>query len=127
MLDGCDQLQLTVPAWESLLLRARLPQESDEYLDKEGPMPVMPDSRRRFHRKYLRTPAVLLYQDQFYAAYLSDVSRSGVGLYSPVQVLPVSDVQLWVTDGRILKLRTKNCVRLDECCYRCGAEFREAN
>ncbi|MCO6043512.1 PilZ domain-containing protein [Aeoliella sp. ICT_H6.2] len=127
MLGGCDQVQLTVPAWEALPDRARLPEVPAAYLDKEGPMPVMPESRRNYHRLYLRTPAVLLYHDQFYAAYLSDLSRSGVGLFSPVQLLPVSDIQIWMADGQSLKLRTKNCVRLESCCYRCGAEFHQGD
>lgn len=123
MLGGGDQLQLTVPAWDSISARARLPQGVEEYHDKQGPMPVMPDSRRNFHRIYLRTPAVLLYHGQFLAGYLSDVSRSGVGLYSPVQLLPVSDIQVWLADGQTLRLRTKNCLRIEERCYRCGAEY----
>lgn len=123
MLDSGTQLPLKAPAWQSLPVRARLPEMPTEYLDKEGPMPVMPDSRRGYHRQYMRTPAVLFYREQFYAAYVADLSRSGVGLYSPVQLFPVSDILLWVVDGSRLQLRTKNCVRLDECCYRSGAEF----
>lgn len=127
MLGSCNQEQLTVPAWDSLPDRAQLPHQPDEYLAKEGPMPVKPDSRRRFHRMYLRSPAVMLYHDRFYAVYLSDVSRTGAGLYAPMQLLPASNVQLWLADGRCLQLRIKNCVRLEDRCYRCGAEFQQGD
>ncbi|WP_425397594.1 PilZ domain-containing protein [Aeoliella sp.] len=123
MLGSCGQEQLTVPAWESIADRARLPLLADEYLDKQGPMPVKPDSRRGYHRMYLRSHAVMLYGDRFYAAYLSDVSRTGAGFYSPVQLLPASRIQLWLADGRHVCVTVKNCVRLEDQCYRCGAEY----
>jgi hypothetical protein len=123
MLGICDQEQLAPPEWDSIEQRARLPVSVEDFLDKQGPMPVSPDSRRRYHRMYMRIRAVLRYHETFYAVYMSDISRSGIGFFSPVQLLPCAVIDIWLPDGRQLRLKTKNCVRLEETCYRCGALF----
>ncbi|MCO6043514.1 PilZ domain-containing protein [Aeoliella sp. ICT_H6.2] len=123
MLDISSQEQLNVPNWGSLPDKVQLPQRLVDFLEKEGPMPVKPDSRRGYHRMYLRSRAVMLYHDRFYAVYLSDVSRTGAGFYTPVQVLPASSVQLWMEDGQCFRVRARNCTRMGDRCYRCGGVF----
>lgn len=125
MLDIADQNDL-VPAWHEVDSRAALPVAPQEFLAKEGPTPVLPMSRRSFHRMHFRTTAVLRYQDEFHAGYLVDLSRSGVGLISPVQLLPAAELELWLPDGRHLNLRAIRCVRVAAHCYHCGAEFAKS-
>jgi hypothetical protein len=122
VLDSCDRIEI-VPAWGEILSQAVLPVSEAEFFSKQGPTPLMPDSRRGFHRMYLRTSVVLQYENQFHAAYLLDISRSGVGLISPVQLLPSAPIELWLPDGRHMELQTKRCVRCAERCYQCGGEF----
>lgn len=123
MLDLNDECQITPPAWSDIELRAQVPGAINEFLGKQGPMPVAPNSRRGYHRMYMRTPAVMRYQGDFYAIYMSDLSRSGAGLVSPVQLLPCAIIEVWLAEGRMLRVTTKNCLRLDENCYRCGVIF----
>ncbi len=123
MLDLSDQCQVTPPAWSEIEYRARVPGAVDEFLNKQGPMPVAPESRRGYHRMYMRTSAVLRYQGEFYAIYMCDLSRTGAGLLSPVQLLPCKLVEVWFADDRMLRVTTKNCLRIDENCYRCGVLF----
>ncbi len=123
MLGVCDQDQLELPEWTTLKQRARLPVSLPDFLAKAGPLPMLPDTRRGFRRMYLRIQAVLSYHEQLYAVYVSDVSRTGAGFFSPVQLLPSTPIKIWLPDGRQLDLVSKYCVRLEPCCYRCGAKF----
>lgn len=122
MLDICDRSQVA-PVWSEISSRAVLPKSEGEFFGKKGPTPLMPDTRRRFHRMYLRLEAVLRYENQYHAVYLVDLSRSGVGIVSPVQLFPRAPLELGLPDGRDLVLETKWCVRLGANCYHAGGEF----
>lgn len=124
MLGVSDQVELTPPEWASLAVRANLPTTDEEFFGRQGPTPVNPDTRRRFHRMFLRTQAVLKYRGDYLAAYLTDLSRAGVGLVSPVQLLPCETIELWLQDGRHLTVYTARCIRVDTACYNCGGVFK---
>lgn len=123
MLGVGNQQGLVIPQWDDLALRARLPSDAADFSCKSGPLPIMPGSRRGYHRVYLRNRAILSYSGSYYGVYTLDVSRTGVGLCSPIQLLPCAEVTLWLSDGRELRLGTKVCIRLEEYCYRCGVLF----
>jgi len=124
MLGVCDQVELAPPEWETIALQAELPATAAEFFSRQGATPIMPDTQRGYHRMFLRTHAVLRYQGEYYAAYLADISRSGVGFVSPVQLLPCEAIDVWIQDGRHLTLLTKRCIRLGPNCYNCGAVFK---
>jgi hypothetical protein len=121
MLTALEEHQVRIPAWDSLPVRTQLPIELRAYFEKDGPMPVKPDSRRGYHRWYLRMKVVLLYQGQYCAAYVSDLSRSGIEILSPVDVEEGDLLTAYTPEGRVLTARVKNCIRLEDGCYRCGA------
>jgi hypothetical protein len=123
MLGVGNRSELEPPDWATIEQRVHLPDELVEFLEKQGPMPVAPDSRRGYHRMYMRSQVVLRYHETFYAGYMLDVSRSGVGFYSPIQFLPCTPIDVWLRDGRQLQVLMKRCVRLEQSCYRCGAVF----
>lgn len=123
MLGFCDQEKLTLPEWDAVPSRARLPVAEEEFLAKEGPLPIAPESRRSYNRLYMRTRALAMYNGEFHAIYLSDISRSGLGIFSPIQLLPSAAVSIFLPNGRQLDTTLKTCVRVEDACYRCGVEF----
>lgn len=123
MLDCSDHSKIVVPKWDDVEIRAQLPLAVHEFLSKEGLVPTKYDCDRRHARKYFRTRAVLRRRGQDYGVYMCDVSRAGVGFYSPIQLLPEEPVELWMPSGKRLDLLIENCVRHANNSYRCGATF----
>lgn len=123
MLDGSDQGILTADPWSAATLKARLPDEYDDFLERQGPTPCHFDSRRSFHRFYLRQKAILTRDGDVLGVFTKDVSRRGFGILSPVQLLPKERVELKLPDGRTYHLEVARCRRVDAGCYDCGTRF----
>ncbi|WP_425267254.1 PilZ domain-containing protein [Aeoliella straminimaris] len=123
MLDCSDHPEIVIPKWEDVEIRARLPLAVHEFLAKEGPAPAKYDCERRHARKYFRTRAVIRRDSHDYGVYMCDISRSGVGFYSPIQLFPEEPVELWLPSEKRLDLLMENCVRHANNSYRCGATF----
>ena len=124
MLELDDKKSVAIPAWTAIPLRAALPEKLGDYFGRSGVMPSLPDSRRGYHRKYMRAKAVAQYQDKFLAVYLADISRSGLGFYSPIQIFPCEVMNMWLGREGHIQLVAKTCVRIGHACYRCGAQFK---
>ena len=123
MLELHHSKKMTEEFWNSLPMRADLPCSPDQYLSKEGPYEVLPGSRRGYHRFYFRGIAVLRYGGTDYAGYCKDLSRLGIGLYSPIQLYPGDTLLMEVPGKDPLKLEVMRCVRIRERCYECGSRF----
>ena len=123
MLDLSNQETIVVPAWDSIALQAELPCSTKEFFEKSGAMPIMPDSRRQYNRTYGRKQVVIEYKGEFLAGYLTDISRSGLGVISPVQMFPFDQLQGWLSENSSTKLRVKRCRREGERCYVVGCVF----
>ena len=67
--------------------------------------------------------AVLQRDEMKLGCYTMDVSRQGIGLLSPVQLLPLDRVQLHLPNGSELPLEIARCRRVDRGCFDCGARF----
>ena len=113
-------------AWSRLTERADLPCSPDQYFDPAGPLPSCTDSRRRFHRIHLRSVAIIWRQGKALAGYSRDVSRMGVGFYSPVQLFPGDTVSFGLPGKPPICLEITRCVRRRQRCYECGSVFRTA-
>ena len=123
MLELGDSKELTTEFWNSLPIRADLPCSPDKYLDKSGPLGVLRESRRGYHRFYLRTIALLRCDGNEYAAYCKDLSRMGIGFFSPVQLFPGDVISLEIPGNKPLRLEVARCIRIRERCYECGSQF----
>ena len=127
MLDVCLEPRLTEEsapiAWEDIPSRAAIPSERDGYFNHAGPTRPSFDEKRSLHRFHLRERAVLRVGEDYLAGYSRDVSRSGVGLISPVQLFPLDEVQIWLPHRGRLDLRVVRCRRLAEKCYACGVVY----
>ena len=113
-------------AWSRLAERADLPCSPDEYFDNTGPLPTVVDSRRRFHRIYLRSVAVIWDGERPLAGYARDVSRLGAGFYSPVQLFPGDVVAFGLPGKPPISVEITRCIRRRQRCYECGSVFRTA-
>jgi hypothetical protein len=123
MLDIGDATTLTEADWHQLTSRAQLPCSWQEYAAGAGAVRTKPDSTRQYCRIALRSIAIVLCDDQVHAVYTKDVSRRGMGFYSPVNLLPRTCVRIWVPGRSLLGLRVSRCKRLGDRCYECGTLF----
>jgi hypothetical protein len=110
-------------AWPTLDSKAALPANADAFFDRRGPMAVMENSQRRFHRYFSRTKALLQSDGVTHGIYIRDISRSGVGFISPVQLFPRQRVCVQLLGSRHLVLENVRCRRLAPRSYECGAMF----
>jgi hypothetical protein len=123
MLDLRNSRELIDYHWQSLDLRAELPCHKDEYWDRSGPMCVQTHSQRRYHRYYLREMGIVHRHAQDLAVYAKDVSRMGVGFYSPIQLFPCDRVKLQLPGKKTLSLQVTRCLRIRDRCFECGTVY----
>jgi hypothetical protein len=123
MLDLRDATTLSELDWERIPTRTELPFSLDEYAAGAGAVSTKFDSTRQFCRIALRSIAIIWVEDDVYAAYTKDVSKTGIGFYSPVHLLPRTIVQLWVPGRSVLPLSISRCKRLGPRCFECGTLF----
>jgi len=81
------------------------------------------DNRRQYHRYYLRSKALLKRGDTTIGGYTKDISRQGVCLLSPLQLLPKERVKLTLPNGAAYSLQVVRCRRVFDNCFECGTRF----
>jgi hypothetical protein len=123
MLDLIDATTLTEASWHELVSRAELPFSWQEYVAGAGTVQSTPEDTRKFCRIALRSIAIVFIDEQAHAAYAKDVSKVGMGFYSPVNLLPRTFIRIWVPGRSLLRLRVSRCRRLGERCFECGGLF----
>jgi hypothetical protein len=126
MLDLIDATTLTEQSWHELASRAELPCSWQEYVAGAGTVQMLPEDVRKFCRVALRSIAIVFVDDQAHAAYSKDVSKVGMGFYSPVNLLPRTFIRIWVPGRSLLRVRVSRCRRLGERCFECGGLFEAA-
>jgi hypothetical protein len=123
MLDIRDATALSELDWEQLASRAELPCSWQDYAAGAGAVHTKADSTRQYCRVALRSIAIVWADGVAHAVYTKDVSKMGLGFYSPVHLLPRSSVRIWLPGRSPLGLKVTRCRRLDERCFECGALF----
>jgi hypothetical protein len=123
MLDVDHDTCLSDFEWDALKQKAQLPKQLQHYFDRRGAMPVHPDSRRAYHRFYLRSKAIVRRQDMFLGVYTADASRKGIRFLSPVQLLPKERLGIRLPKTKEFQIEITRCRRLEDACYECGARF----
>jgi hypothetical protein len=126
MLDLIDATTLTEQSWQELASRAELPFSWQEYVAGAGTVQTLPEDVRKFCRVALRSIAIVFVDDEAHAAYAKDVSKVGMGFYSPVNLLPRTFIHIWVPGHSLLRARVSRCRRLGERCFECGGLFEAA-
>jgi hypothetical protein len=123
MLGRGHEQQLIADLWEMAEPKVELPFSlKDGFLESHGPLSAYFDDKRSFQRFFLRGKAVLKRRGSLMGAFTKDVSRQGVGFFSPVQLMPREKVQLTLASAE-LTLEVSRCRRLDKACFDCGGRF----
>jgi hypothetical protein len=125
MLAISDETALNEEAWAALESRAALPCSWEEFVAEAGLVKHRADSRRKFVRVGLRQIAIFWHEGQAYAGYTKNVSRISLAFYSPINLLPLSEIRLWIPGHPVFNLATRRCRRLKESCFECGAIFKQ--
>ena len=123
MLDVSDETQLSEEGWTALPSRVELPCSWEQYASGAGVVRPKPTSRRQYCRVGLRSIAILWLEGVAHATYTTDVSKLGMGFYSPVNLLPRQTVQVWLPGRTVLPLTVQRCRRVADRCFECGAKF----
>jgi hypothetical protein len=109
--------------WDTTPTKVKLPESMvQQFFAMRGPMTVVHENRRGYHRYYMRGKAVLKRGTSLLGTYTKDVSRQGVGFLSPVQLMPKEKVQLRLPTTE-LSLQVARCQRIGQECFDCGARF----
>jgi PilZ domain len=116
--DVIEELWAVADACTQLPLRT-----ARDFLELQGPLPRHFSTRRSFHRFYLRSKAALIQGDRIYGVYTTDISRQGIGILSPRQLMPREKWTLKLANGGAYELRVKRYRRESEGCFACGARF----
>jgi hypothetical protein len=120
MLDQDHDVKVFDQAWERLPVRAPDPIGGDFDGSHEPPQSF---EKRKFVRLRCQGRAILERELEHLAVYVVDLSRTGIGIISPVQLFPSELVELATPDRR-LPLRVVRCIRLGPDCYHCGCRFQ---
>jgi hypothetical protein len=124
MLGRCHDKCLTADEWEAADAQVQIPDAlRKEFFGKSGPMPLHHENHRGYHRYFVRVKAVLQRDEMKLGCYTKDLSRQGIGLLSPVPLLPMDHVQLHLPNGSVLDLEIVRCRRIERECFDCGARF----
>jgi hypothetical protein len=124
MLDVGHEQCVIDDLWASASPKAHMPMlMGKSFFDQRGPMPTLNDSKRSYHRFYLRSRAIVKHKDKLLGAYTKDVSRQGIGFLSPVQMMPMEHIDVQLPNGASYNLEITRCRRVEESCYDCGAKF----
>ena len=123
MLDLRTSRELVEHHRNSLDPRPELPCSESEYWNRSGPLRVQVDSQRRYNRTYLRGIGVLHCKEGDLAVYIKDLSRMGIGVYSPMQLFPCDQVELQLPGKKMLSLQITRCLRIRDCCFDCGTVY----
>lgn len=127
MLGIRDSREIIEETWDALLCKAALPCSVDEYWSENGPLQIRSDSRRRYHRQFFRAKGIVISDYGELAVYMKDLSRMGIGFYSPVQLFPCDKIELRLAGREPLPLHVSRCRRLGENCFDCGSVFKGLN
>ena len=124
MLDLDHEVASLDDVWAQVVEETQLTETLRASYFRDGPLPPLPDCRRTYQRFYLRAKGVLKRGDDLLGVYLKDMSRTGVGLYAPIQLFPKEQLEIWIFPARRkLALEMVRCRRKGPACYECGTRM----
>lgn len=126
MLGLGNENTLTEQDWHALSSKVELPDSIGHHLRLHGHDGAMMGCQRQHARLPVHKMAILIDGADQHACISKDVSRIGMGFYSPVDFLPKKTVRLWLPSGQIVSLRIARCRRRAKNCYEIGALFFSA-
>jgi hypothetical protein len=137
MLDCHVETVPTVAEIERLPCSVTLPAALEAAFELQGPALSFPGCRRRFPRfrcrgknsrvalEYRTTFPGLPREHAWYAVYISDLGRGGIGLMHGEPLYPKEQLRVVLLDGSVRPIVIVRCTKIDEHCYNIGARFIE--
>jgi len=138
MLDCRDETVPTVAQIERLPCSVSLPAAWEDDFELQGITPSLPGCKRRFARLRCRGKSSLVALEHrqtlpslpraqaWFAVYLTDVGRDGVGLLHGEPLYPKERLRVVLPDGKLSLIEIIRCERVDKHCFSIGARFVEA-
>jgi hypothetical protein len=137
MLDcPADELP-TLAEIERLPCSVELPAAWKDDFELQGSAPPFPGCRRRYPRIRCRSKNNLIALEHrqtlpglpraraWFAVYLLDIGRGGVGLLHSEPLYPNERFRIVLRDGSLRQIEIVHCHRVGERCYHIGASFLE--
>jgi hypothetical protein len=137
MLDSDAERVPTVAQLGQLPCLVRLPSVLENEFDLRGISPSLPGCNRRFPRRrcrgkgsivaleYCQTLPRLPRTKAWFAVYLTDLGRGGIGLLHGELLYPKERFRIMLPDGTQRRIQIVRCERIDDRCYGIGACFVE--
>ena len=123
MLDYRLSVTVSDQAWNSASAHAALPKPSEDFFAEYGATSVAENTRRRYRRMRVRGRAIAYRGSDQYGVFTNDVSPVGIGFFSPVQLLPKEEIEIFFEEFQQLQVEIRRVVRTDQQCFFCGGEF----
>ena len=135
MLDQHAEQVPTVDEIKRLSCSVRLPGAWEDNSRPGGLAPSFPGCKRRFPRfrcyggknlvalEHRQTLPSAPRAQEWFAVYLIDVGRGGVGLLHGEPLYPKERLRLVLADGKLRQIEIVRCERVSEDCFRIGARF----
>ncbi|MEM6328806.1 MAG: PilZ domain-containing protein [Planctomycetota bacterium] len=124
MLDTAAGGDLIAALWDRTAAQTDMSPFLEDYFEKTGALPATPGDNRSHARHYLRKRAVLGHSGAYYGVYTRDLSRGGVGVLCPRQLLPLTEVKVILSAQANFQAIVRWCRRVDDCCYDVGCQIR---
>lgn len=137
MLDCHAETNPGVTEIGRLPLTVQLPAACEADFDRGGLAPSLRGCRRRFPRlrcrnknniaalQYRQTLPGLPRESGWFAVYLTDIGRGGMGFLHGEPLYPKEQFPVVFSDGKPRLVEIARCERVDKCCYSIGARFVE--
>ena len=109
--------------WSKVDQQTQLPARLNDFFERHGMTPVQNESRRVFHRFFLRSRAIVRRNDMALGVYSVDASRSGICFLAPVEMEIKERVSIRLPKTKEFQLEIARCRQIDENCFECGAVF----
>ena len=135
MLDCHAETVPTVDEIERLPCSVVLPAAWEDKFELQGVAPSLPGCRRRFARlrcrgknnfaalEHRQTLPGLSRESAWFAVYLTDHGRGGVGLLHGEPLYPKERFRVVVRDGSLKEIEVARCERVAARCFSIGARF----
>jgi hypothetical protein len=123
MLDVISDDNTTTFDWSKVEQTTKLPARLKDFFERHGLTPSHSESRRAYHRFFLRSKAILRRNDTALGVYSVDASRSGIAFLSPIELALKERVSIRLPKTKEFQIEIVRCRLLEEQCYECGAVF----
>jgi hypothetical protein len=123
MLNAVQSEITTTFDWAKVEQTTKLPARLEDFFERHGLTPSHSESRRAYHRFFLRSKAIVRRNDTALGVYSVDASRSGICFLSPIEMAINERVTIRLPKTKEFQIEIVRCRPLDDQCFECGAVF----